>query len=73
MEKDILIKEREHDLGKLLKPYANKWVALSRDHKNVIATGDELKEVASKVKSKDVIFLKAFPMDSFYMPQNIRT
>ncbi len=73
MGKDILIREREHDFRKLLKPYANKWVALSRDRKNVIAMGNELKEVASKVKSKDVIFFKVFPTDSFYMPQNIRT
>jgi len=69
MKNDISTKDREYDLRKLLKPYANKWVALSRDRKNVIATGDELKEVASKVKSKDVIFLKVFPIDSFYMPQ----
>jgi len=61
-------KEKNYDLRKLLKPYANKWVALSRDQKMVIEKGDELKEVAAKVKSEDVIFLKVFPVDSFYMP-----
>ena len=61
-------KEKNYDLRKLLKPYANKWVALSRDHKTVIEKGDELKEVVAKVKSEDVIFLKVFPVDSFYMP-----
>lgn len=65
----MTIKEKNYDLGNLLKPYANKWVALSLDHKKVIEKGDELKEVIAKVKSKDVIFLKVFPIDSFYMPQ----
>ena len=64
-------KQRNYDLRKLLKPYANKWVALSSDRRRVIENGDELKEVVAKVKSKDVIFLKVFPIDSFYMPQNI--
>lgn len=63
------IKEKNYNLKDLLKPYANKWVALSSDRKKVIGKGDELKEVAAKVKSKNVIFLKVFPTDSFYMPQ----
>jgi len=64
-------KEKNYDLRKLLKPYANKWVALSSDRRRVIEKGNELKEVVAKVKSKDVIFLKVFPIDSFYMPQYI--
>lgn len=64
-------KQKNYDLRRLLKPYANKWVALSQDHKKVIADGNELKKVASKVKSKDVVFLKVFPAGSFYMPQSI--
>jgi len=71
MEKLTLSKEKNYDLRELLKPYANKWVALSRDRRRVIEKGDELKEVAARVKSKDAIFLKVFPADSFYMPQNI--
>jgi len=67
----MITKEKNYDLRKLLKPYANKWVALSSDRRRVIEKGDELKEVVAKVKSKDVIFLKVFPRDSFYMPQNI--
>ena len=67
----MITKDKNYELRKLLKPYANKWVALSRDHRNVIAKGNELKEVISKVQSKDVIFLKVFPIDSFYMPKNI--
>jgi hypothetical protein len=57
-----MIKEqRNYDLRKLLKPYANKWVALSSNHKKVIAKGSELKEVIAKVKIKDAIFMKVFP------------
>ena len=67
----MITKEKNYDLRKLLKPYANKWVALSRDRRRVIEKGDELKEVAAKVRSKDAIFLKVFPTDSFYMPQSI--
>ena len=57
-----------HDFRKLLKPYANKWVALSRNHKKVLADGNTLKEVAKKAQLQDGIFFKVFPTDSFYMP-----
>ena len=57
-----------YDFSKLLKPYANKWVALSNDRKKVLGDGNTLKEVAQKMRSKDGIFLKVFPRDSFYMP-----
>lgn len=65
------IKGENYDLGKLLGPYANKWVALSRDRKKVIAEGNTLKEVVSKVKSKDTVLLKVFPSDSLYIPPGI--
>ena len=61
-------RQKKYDLRKLLKPYANKWVALSFDHKKVIAGGDSLKEVAAKVKSQDAVFMKVFPSDSIYIP-----
>ncbi|PIV43553.1 MAG: hypothetical protein COX92_02450 [Candidatus Nealsonbacteria bacterium CG_4_10_14_0_2_um_filter_40_15] len=61
-------KQKNYDLRELLKPYANKWVALSGDHKEVIAEGNKLKDVASKARTKDVVFLKVFPSESFYMP-----
>ena len=62
--------KRNYDLRKLLKPYSNKWVALSPDYKKVVAKGNNLKDTASKVKSRDVVFLKVFPSKSFYMPMN---
>ena len=59
---------KNYDLRKLLKPYANQWVALSRDQKKVVANGKNLKSITTKVESKNVVFLKVFPIDSFYMP-----
>ncbi|MDP3934859.1 MAG: DUF5678 domain-containing protein [Candidatus Giovannonibacteria bacterium] len=40
------------DLSSILKPYENKWVALSPDRKKVVASGETLKEAASKIDSK---------------------
>ncbi len=57
-----------YDFTKLLKPYANKWVVLSHDQKKVLGDGNTLKEIANKTKTKDGIFFKVFPGDSFYMP-----
>jgi len=61
-------RQLNYDLRKLLKPYANKWVALSRNHEKVLANGNTLKEVAEKARSQKSVFLKVFPTDSFYMP-----
>jgi hypothetical protein len=62
--------QKNYDLRRLLKPYANKWVALSRDRRKIIAQGNELKEVIKKAGSKDVTLLKVFPEKSFYVPQS---
>ncbi len=61
-------KQLNYDLRKLLKPYANKWVVLSRNHEKVLANGNTLKEVARKAQPQDSVFLKVFPTDSLYMP-----
>lgn len=52
------IQEKNYNLNELLKPYADKWVALTQDYNRVVAYGNNLKEVVSKSKSKDVVFLK---------------
>jgi len=62
--------QKNYDLRKLLKPYANKWVALSRDRKKIVAQGNELREVIKKAGSRDVTLFKVFPKESFYMPQS---
>ena len=61
-------KNKNYDLRELLKPYANKWVALSNNRRTVIADGKGIKEVMAKTKGKDVILFKVLPTDSFYMP-----
>ena len=37
------------NLGKILKPYENQWVALSPDKRAVLSSGNSLKEVRQKV------------------------
>lgn len=59
-----------HDLRDLLKPYANQWVALTRDRTKVISAGTTLKEVTAKAKGNDFFFMKVFPSDSFYLPSS---
>ena len=42
-----------NNLTKVLKPFENKWVALTRDYKKVIDYGDTLNEVTSKIKKNE--------------------
>jgi hypothetical protein len=42
------------DLSKTLRPYAGKWVAVTKDYEKVIASGKTLKEAKSKAKDKEV-------------------
>ncbi|MBI5798880.1 MAG: hypothetical protein HZB10_03035 [Candidatus Yonathbacteria bacterium] len=57
-----------HDLRDVLKPYANQWVALSRDRTKVVSAGMTLKEVIRKIKGNDFLLMKVFPSDAFYLP-----
>lgn len=61
-------KSRNYDLRELSKKYPNKWVALTPDHKKIIDVGNELRDIALRIKGKDVVFLKILSSDSFYMP-----
>jgi len=63
--------KKNYDLRELLKPYANKWVALSRDQRKVLASGKTLQEVATKTKEQDTVLMKVFPSDAFYVPSTI--
>ncbi len=62
---------KNYNLIELLKPYANKWVALSPDHKKVVSSGDTLEKTAAKTKDKDVVFMKVFPADALYVPTSL--
>ena len=63
--------KRNYDLRKLLKAHENKWVALSRDQRKVLASGKTLKEVAMKTKAQDTVLMKVFPSDAFYVPFSV--
>ena len=58
------------DLSKKLRPYENKWVALSLDHKKVLGAGGTLKAAKEKAekKSKKYILLKLPPFNVSYVP-----
>lgn len=61
---------KNYDLSELLKPYEDKWVALSYDHRKVLGAGDTLEEAEqqAKKKEKDFIFLKLPPYGVSYVP-----
>lgn len=59
-----------HDMRDILKPYANQWVALTRDRTKVVSAGTTLREVTAKAKGNDLFFMKVFPTDSFYLPSS---
>lgn len=62
--------KRNYDLRTLLKPYENKWVALSLDHSKVLGAGDNLQEARKKAEKKGqrYTFLKLPPFDVRYIP-----
>lgn len=45
------------DLSKILRPFENKWVALTRDRKKVIASGATVKKVAQEANKKGEAFI----------------
>lgn len=52
------------NLSKLLKPFENKWVALSSDYRKVLSSGDNLKSVVQGLSENDkkvAIFHKVIP------------
>ena len=59
------------DLSKVLQPYEHKWVALSSDYTQVIASGETLRETAAQVQETErerVVFHKVLPFDAYYEP-----
>lgn len=43
------------------KKYVNKWVALSKDYRKVIAVGDNLTDVLKKTTGENKVVLKVLP------------
>lgn len=61
---------RNYDLSKLLKPYENKWVALSYDRREVLGSGKTLEEAEKEAlrKAKKFTFIKLPPYNVRYVP-----
>ncbi len=60
------------NLSELLRPYEDKWVALSPDYTRVVASGDTRKEVDASVKKEEretLIFHKVLPFDALFAPR----
>jgi hypothetical protein len=58
-------------LSKILRPYEEKWVALSPDEKKVVGSGNNLKQAsqgALKKGYKNPVFLKVPRFDVGYIP-----
>ncbi len=58
------------NLVQRLRPYENKWVALSLDHREVLGTGKNLQEAKQKAekKNKEYVFIKLPSFDVNYIP-----
>jgi len=68
---EIQQKHHELDLGKILKPYENKWVGLSEDKTAVISSGDSLTDAINdtpKNKKDKVSFMHVIPLGSYFAP-----
>jgi hypothetical protein len=62
---------RNYDLTTLLKPYENKWVALSFDYRRVLGVGDTLAEAkrnAQQSSKERFVCIKLPPYGVSYVP-----
>ena len=64
---------RNYDLSALLKPYENKWVALSYDQQRVLGVGDTLQEAKQRALAakESFIFIKLPPYNVNYVPATL--
>jgi len=61
---------KKKNLAEIIKPYENKWVALSPDESAVVSSGDTMQEAESNVNPKEleeVIFMKVPPSDRTFL------
>jgi len=52
-------------------PFQNKWVALTLDRKEVIASSSRIETLTQKLekmKKKDAILTRVLPFDKYYSP-----
>ncbi len=59
------------NLGKLLRPFEDKWIALSPDYKRVLSSGKTLKETEAKLSERKrvkAIYFKVPPARAYFVP-----
>ena len=54
--------------GILNSSHENKWVALSSDYSQVLATADTISDLMHSIKNNDVIFHRVLPHDMSFAP-----
>lgn len=61
------------DLSEILRPYENKWVAITKDYREVIASGQTLREAVEEAKKKNTspIYTYVGSFKTGYIPTNI--
>lgn len=62
--------KKEKQLRALLQAFENKWVALSPDESEVLASGETMQEAESKIKPANiekVLFMKVPPADTVFI------
>ena len=72
MQKEQTIKST--NLSQILKDFENKWVALSKDKKKVITSGETLDEVLEKINAEDrhkISVMRVLPFDVGYAPHSL--
>ncbi|MES3031920.1 MAG: hypothetical protein V4699_01610 [Patescibacteria group bacterium] len=58
--------KKNSDFTKILKPYPNKWVALSPSREKVLGSATSLVELRNKIENKDALFMKVLPHDASF-------
>lgn len=56
------------NLKALKKAHENKWVALSRGYRKVVASADTLRALEEKVDTQEVVVMRVLPSDVGYAP-----
>ncbi len=60
----------EIDFSLVKKEYAHKWVALSPNHKKLLAVGDSLSDVLKQTGKEEVAVMQVLP-DTGYAPASL--
>jgi hypothetical protein len=57
---------KNSDFTKILRPYQNKWVALSPNRTKVLGAAENLSKLRQEVKDEEALFMKVLPHDTSF-------